>query len=110
MSNFISKQNDTLRLDLEGTGISFLYIRGQGRKGDVLNVPQSWPNIHALLTKLRHDREYSSWDQSLFVQMRGQELCLRFRTRDRKLYEKCEFSPEETARIMDFLERAPNLN
>jgi hypothetical protein len=110
MSNFTTTQNDTLRLDLEGTGITFLYIRGQGRKGDVLHVPQSWPSIHALLTKLRYDREYSSWDRSLFVQMQDQELCLRFLTKDRKFYEECKFSPSETAKIMDFLERAPNLN
>jgi hypothetical protein len=42
--------------------------------------------------------------------MQDQELWLKFRAQDAKLEEECNFSPEETAKIMDFLGRAPNLN
>ncbi|MGE5462963.1 MAG: hypothetical protein ACM3PS_06400 [Syntrophothermus sp.] len=110
MYEFISKQNYKLRLDLEGTGITFHYITGQDRRGDIFQVSQSWPSIHALLAKLRQDQKYSSWDKSLLVWMQDQELCLRISTRDRKLQQECKFSPEETANIMEFLGRAPNLN
>lgn len=110
MFEFISKQNRILTLDLQGGGITFQYVSGQGRKGDTFQVAQSWAGIHALLAKLRHDQTYSAWDNSLNVWMQGQELCLKFRTRNTRLEEECKFSPGETARIMDFLERAPNLN
>lgn len=110
MYEFISTQNHKLQLDLVGQGINFLYTTGQGRKGDVFQAGQSWAGIHALLSRLRSCREYSAWDRSLTVRMQDQELCLKFRALDTKQERECKFSPSETARIMEFLEKAPNLN
>lgn len=110
MVEFTSKQNRILKLDLEGGGITFQYVTGQGRSGNVFEVGQSWAGIHALLAKLRNYKTYSAWDSSLSVWMQDQELCLKFRARRTKQEEECKFSPDETARIMEFLERAPNLN
>jgi hypothetical protein len=106
MYTFISNQNQKLVMDLESEGISFRYDTRHG----VYQVAQSWASIHALLAKLRNCQNYSAWNQSLSVWVQDQELWLKFRTRDKKAEEACNFSPEETARIMDFLGRAPNLN
>ena len=106
MFTFMSNQNQKLIMDLESEGISFRYDTHHG----VYQVAQSWASIHALLAKLRNYQNYSAWNQSLSVWVQDQELWLKFRTRDKKLEEECNFSPEETARIMDFLGRAPNLN
>jgi hypothetical protein len=106
MFTFMSNQNSQLSMDLESDGISFRY----GTRRAVYHVGQSWASIHALLAKLRNCQNYSAWNKSLSVWMKDQELCLKFRTRDMKMEEECNFSPEETARIMDFLGRAPNLN
>lgn len=106
MFTFLSNQNQALTMDLESEGISFRY---DSRRG-AYHVGQSWESIHALLAKLRNCQNYSARNQSLSVWMQDQELWLKFRTQDQKLEEECNFSPEETARIMDFLGRAPNLN
>ena len=106
MFTFLSNQNRKLMMDLESGGISFHYDTRRG----VFHVGQSWASIHALLARLRSDRQYAAWDKSLLVWMQDQELCLKFRALDTKLEEECNFSAEETARIMDFLGRAPNLN
>jgi len=106
MYKFLSKQNRELSMDLEGGGISFHYDIG----GGIFHVGQSWASVHALLAKLRKYQEYSAWDRSLSVSMQDHELCLLFRHRDRKSYEACILSPDETTKIMEFLERAPNLN
>jgi hypothetical protein len=106
MYTFMSNQNQKLSMDLESGGISFHYDTHQG----IYHVGQSWASIHALLAKLRKCQNYSAWNRSLSVWMDDQELCLKFRTKDMKLEEECNFSPEETTRIMDFLGRAPNLN
>ena len=106
MYEFITKQNRKLVLDLEGEGVTFRYVTRAG----VFHVGRSWAHIHALLTKLQNWKTYSARDQSLDVWMQDQELCLRFRTPEMGMDELCKLSPEETARIMDFLGRAPNLN
>ena len=106
MFTFTSNQNRKLMMDLEGGGISFHYDTRRG----TYHVGQSWASIHALLSRLRNDQDYSARNQSLSVWMRGQELWLKFRAHDQKQEEECNFSPEETAKIMDFLGRAPNLN
>lgn len=106
MYTFISRQNRTLIMDLEGGGISFRYNTGKG----VYHSGQSWAGIHALLAKLYRSQTYSTRTQSLSAWIQDQELCLRFRARGWKLEEVCKFSPEETLKIMDFLGKAPNLN
>ena len=106
MYEFISKQNKKLTLDLEGRGVTFRYVTRAG----VFHVGRSWASIHALLAKLQNWQTHSESDQSLDVWMHNQELCLRFRTPEMRMDEVCKFSPEESARIMDFLGRAPNLN
>jgi hypothetical protein len=110
MYKFTTKQNTRLMIDLEGQGILFQYVTWCGQREDVFEVTQSWASIHALLAKLRSERQYAAWDKSLLVWMQDRELCLKFRALDTKLEEECNFSAEETARIMDFLCRAPNLN
>ena len=110
MYKFTTTQNTRLMMDLEDQGILFQYFTCQGQREDVFQVTQSWASIHALLASLRHDREYAAWDKSLLVWMQDQQLCLKFRSLGTKLEQECNFSPEETARIMDFLGRAPNLN
>lgn len=109
MYEFITEQNRTLRLDLDGRGVIFHYATGKDQKGKILRVGQSWAGIHALLAKLWTRQKYSAQDNSLSVWMQDQELCLRMRALDMKV-EECKFSPEETARLMDFLGKAPNLN
>ena len=104
MVKFRSKQNRKLTMDLENRGISFHYVTAHG----VYHVGRSWGSIHALLMKLNNCRTYSSRDHALYVWMQDQELCLRFRAQGR--VDECKFSPAETAKIMDFLWRAPNLN
>lgn len=106
MFTFMSNQNRKLSMDLESEGISFHYDTQRG----VYHVGQSWASIHALLAKLRNYQAYSARNQSISVRMQDQELWLKFRARDAKIEEECNFSAEETARIMDFLGRAPNLN
>jgi hypothetical protein len=106
MFTFLSNQNQKLSMDLESGGISFHY----DTRRSIYHVGQSWASIHALLARLRNDQNYSAQNQSLSVWMKDQELCLRFRAQDAKVQEDCDFSPEETAKIMDFLGRAPNLN
>ena len=106
MHLFISKQNNDLVMDLEGRGMTFRYKTGHG----IFHVGQSWASIHALLARLRNWQQYSARNQSITAWMQGEELCLRFCARELKFVEECKFSPEETARIMDFLGRAPNLN
>ena len=106
MHLFISKQNNDLVMDLEGRGMTFRYKTGHG----IFHVGQSWASIHALLSRLRNWQRYSARNQSISAWMQGEELCLRFSARELKFVEECKFSPEETARIMDFLGRAPNLN
>jgi hypothetical protein len=110
MYKFTTKQNTRLMIDLEDKGILFQYVTWCGQREDVFEVTQSWASIHALLAKLRSERQYAAWDKSLLVWMQDQELCLKFRALDTKLEEECNFSADETARIMDFLGRAPNLN
>jgi hypothetical protein len=106
MFTFLSNQNRKLSMDLESGGISFHYDTRRG----IYHVGQSWASIHALLARLRNDQNYSAHNKSLSVWMQDQELWLKFRAQDAKLEEECNFSPEETAKIMDFLGRAPNLN
>jgi len=106
MFTFISNQNRTLSMDLESDGISFHY----DTRRVAYHVGQSWASIHALLARLRNYQDYSARNQSISVWMKDQELCLKFRTQDAKAEDECNFSPEETAKIMDFLGRAPNLN
>jgi hypothetical protein len=110
MFNFTTKENNRLMMDLEGRGILFQYSTWRGQREDVFEVTQSWASIHALLAKLRNDQQYAAWDKSFLVWMQDQELYLKFRALDTKLEEECNFSAEETTRIMDFLGRAPNLN
>ncbi len=110
MYEFMTKQNTKLLLELEGRGVFFQYVAGQGKKEAVFQVTQSWASIHALLAKLRNYKSYAAWDNSLSVWIHDQELCLKFRTLDAKLERECNFSSEETEKIMDFLGRAPNLN
>ena len=104
MFTYKSKQNRKLMMDLEHRGISFHYVTAHG----VYHVGRSWASVHALLMKLYSCRTYSGRDQSLSVWLQDEELCLRFRARGR--VDECKFSPAETAKIMDFLGRAPNLN
>ena len=106
MYEFTSKQNRRLTLDLVGGGVTFRYVTRAG----IYHIGRSWASIHALLAKLQNWQTYSASDQSLSVWMQDQELCLRFRTPEMGMDEFCKFSPEESARIMDFLGRAPNLN
>lgn len=110
MYKFTTKQNTRLMIDLEGQGILFQYVTWWGQREDIYQVTQSWASIHALLSKLRSDKQFAAWDKSFLVWMQDQELCLKFRALDTKREEQCNFSTEETARIMDFLGRAPNLN
>jgi hypothetical protein len=110
MYKFNTKQNNKLMMDLEGEGITFYYTLCRNRQEEVFQVGQSWASIHALMAKLRNCEQYAAWDKSFFVWMQDQELCLKFRALDTKLEEKCIFSPEETAKILDFLGHAPNLN
>jgi hypothetical protein len=106
MFTFLSNQNRKLSMDLESGGISFHYDTRRG----IYHVGQSWASIHALLARLRNCQDYSAHNRSLSVWMQDQQLWLKFRAQDAKLDEECNFSPEETAKIMDFLGRAPNLN
>ena len=106
MYEFWTKQNRKLRLDLEHKGISFHYVTAQG----VYHVGRSWASIHALLMKLYQCQTYSARDRSLSVWLQDRELCLRFRAGEHRLEDECNFAPGETAMIMDFLGRAPNLN
>jgi hypothetical protein len=110
MYKFTTKQNTRLMIDLADRGILFQYATWRGQREDVFEVTQSWASIHALLAKLRNEQQYAAWDKSMLVWMQDQELRLKFRALDTKLEEECHFSQEETARIMDFLGRAPNLN
>ena len=110
MYKFTTKQQTQLMIDLVDRGILFQYVTWLGQREDIYQVTQSWAGIHALLAKLRSDLQYAAWDKSLLVWMQDQELCLKFRALDTKREEQCNFSAEETARIMDFLGRAPNLN
>ena len=93
-------------MGLENRGISFHYVAARG----VYHVGRSWASIHALLMKLHNCQTYTATDHSLSVWMQDEELFLRFRVRERELEEECRFSPAETAKIMDFLGKAPNLN
>ena len=110
MYKFTTKQSTRLMMDLEDKGVLFQYVTWRGQREDIYQVTQSWASIHALLAKLHNDQQYAAWDKSLLVWMQDQQLCLKFRALDTKREEQCDFSPEETARIMDFLGRAPNLN
>ncbi len=106
MQHFISKQNNKLVMGLEGKGLTFHYETREG----IFHVGQSWASIHALLARLRNWQRYSARNQSISVWMQDGEMCLQFCAREQDLVEDCKFSPQETARLMDFLERAPNLN
>ncbi len=104
MVKFRSKQNRKLMMDLEHKGITFHYATGHG----IHHVGRSWGSIHTLLMKLNRCRTYASRDHALYVWMQDQELCLRFQSRGR--VDECVLSPADTAKVMDFLGRAPNLN
>jgi hypothetical protein len=93
-------------MDLEDKGISFHYATARG----VHHVGRSWASIHTLLMKLYKCQTYTARDHSLAAWMQDQELCLQFRARELRRDAECRFSAEETAKIMDFLGRAPNLN
>ena len=110
MYQFITKENNILVIDLNGRGLLFQYVTGPDPKRDIFEVTQSWAGIHSLLSKLRNSQTYAAWDKSMAVWMQDQELCLMFRALSTKLEKKGEFSPEETAKLLDFLGRAPNLN
>ena len=56
MDQFISNQNQTLLLDLQGRGITFHYAAGRSD----FHVGHSWGSIHALLAKLRNCRAAST--------------------------------------------------
>ena len=104
MVKFRSKQNRKLMMDRESKGISFHYDTGRG----VYHVGRSWASIHTVLMKLNNLQKFSARDRSLSVWLQDRELFLQFRARE--LEDVCKFSPAETARIMDFLGRAPNFN
>jgi hypothetical protein len=106
MFEFRSKQHRKLEMALEDKGISFRYGAARG----VHHVGRSWASIHTLLMKLYKCQTYTAMDRSLSVWMQDQELCVRFRARGLRRDDECDFSAEETAKIMDFLGRAPNLN
>jgi hypothetical protein len=97
-------------MKVNGWGVTFLYFAANGQVDDTFQVDQSWSGVHALVSKLRRQQEYSANDHSFSAWKQGDELNIRFHTFDMPLEEILIFSSEMTAKILSALETLPNLN
>jgi hypothetical protein len=110
MYRFYTKQSKQVVITVEGRGITFLYYPVHAQLAEPFQVGQSWSGLHAMVSKLINQQNYSANDGSLSAWKQNDELNLRFRAMDMPLEETLTFSKEMTVKLLSALETLPNLN
>jgi hypothetical protein len=110
MYEFSTAQHQTLRLQVDERGITFLYEACNGRGSEYFERGQSWSSIRDLSARLKAKQRYYSKDSSLSVWQKGDELHVKFYALDRFHEETLTFSGAAVDKILCILRNLPNLN
>ncbi len=110
MNESYPQRDVKLELKIAETGFVFLFHRFHGLTDNLVQVPQSWMNIHRLLSRLRKGQTYCAKDIPLLVWSQGEELHIKFHSPNELVVEECVFRGEEARGILTMLEKLPNLN
>jgi hypothetical protein len=110
MNEFFPQQKIKLHLKIVEQGALFLFHHPNGGPGDLVQVLQSWLSVHSLLSRLRKSQRYCARDVPLLIWKEGEELHIKYHIPDDMAVEECVFTPEETGRILEMLERLPGWN
>lgn len=110
MNDFFSDQKIQLKLQIVEQGVLFLFHRSHGRTDNLVQVSQSWMNVHRLLSRLRKSQTYCAKDVPLLVWKEGEELHIKFHSPNDQMVEECVFTGEEMRGILEMLEKLPNWN
>jgi hypothetical protein len=110
MNEFFRNEELKLNLKIVEKGLVFLFRRTGDGPGNVLEVHQSWMNVHSLLSRLRGNLRYCAKDKPLLVWKEKGELHIKYSWPDSQVVEEAIFSNEETTRILEMLARLPGLN
>ena len=110
MNEFLPPQKIKLKLRIIEQGVLFLFYRSHGRTDNLVQVSQSWMNIHRLLCRLRNGRTYCAKDVPLLVWKQGEELHIKFHAPNDQMEEECVFTGDEMEGILTMLEKLPSWN
>ena len=112
MNEFFPQQDIRIKLDLKIAkhGVLFLFRRKTAGPGALVQVPQSWLNVHSILSRLRKSRLYCAKDIPLLIWTEEEALHIKFHSPEDQMVEECVFSREETRMIVAILAELPGLN
>src|SRR4029453_11724372 len=105
MNEFFPHKDIRIKLDLKIAkhGVLFLFRRKSTGPGALVEVPQSWLNVHSILSRLRKSRVYCAKDVPLLIWTEEEELHIKFHSPEDRVVEECMFSCEETKMILAML-------